>query len=262
MTKISTVKGEYIAEMLKHGAREANRGLMDYRKISITPNMLPNAEGSAQVEIGNTKILAGVKVSLDEPLKDKPDEGSLVVSAELLPLASPHYEPGPPSPEAIEYARVVDRGIRAANVLDTKALFIEKDKVWTAFVDLYVLNYDGNLFDAGTLAAMVALSTAKQPKYEDEKVIRTGNLSRMKINSLITSCTFAKSGSNILIDPDGTEESVMDARVTIANDEKNVNAMQKGLSGAFTMDEIDQLIEKTFEKSKDLRSAVKKAIGE
>ncbi|MEM0087256.1 MAG: hypothetical protein QXU16_03265, partial [Candidatus Micrarchaeaceae archaeon] len=192
-------------------------------------------------------------------MPDKPDEGNLIVSAELLPLASTEFEAGPPSPEAIELARVVDRGVRASELLDLGSLFIEEEKVWSVFVDIYILNYDGNLFDASMLAAVSALSSTRMPKYEDDKVIREGNLQKLKTGKIVTSCTFAKVGNAILLDADSNEESVMDARLTIANDEDKIRAMQKGLSGSFTHEEILSAIDKSFEKSKELRSIIKNA---
>ena len=36
---------------------------------------------------------------------------------ELLPMAFPTFESGPPSEQAIEYSRVVDRGIRESKML-------------------------------------------------------------------------------------------------------------------------------------------------
>ncbi len=102
------------------------------------------------MDLGATRVLAGVKLMLDEPMEDTPNQGNLVVSAELLPLASATYESGPPSPEAIEFARVVDRGIRHGNCVNLESLFVEEEKAWTVYVDLYVLNYNGNLFDAGS----------------------------------------------------------------------------------------------------------------
>ena len=253
---------EYILEMLGKGMREDERDRMDYRDIKIEINTIPHAEGSATVDIGNTKVLVGVKLGVGDPLPDKPNEGALVTGAELLPLANAEYETGPPSPEAIEFARVVDRGIRAAGVVDTDALFIEKDKVWTAFVDIYVLNYDGNLFDAGTLAATTALLTARMPKIEGEEIIREGNLGKLKTNGTVTSCTFAKVGKTILLDPNANEERIMAGRLTIANDEKVVRAMQKGLSGSFSFKELADLIDATFDKSKLLRDKMKQAMGE
>ncbi len=253
---------EYIHELLGKGIREHDRGNWDYRDIAIEINKVPHAEGSAQVDIGSTKVLAGVKIDVGMPLPDKPDEGALITGAELLPLAAAEYETGPPSPEAIEFARVVDRGIRAAEVIDLGSLFIEKDKVWTVFVDIYVLNYDGNLFDAGTLAATSALLSARMPKYEDGKVTREGKLAKLKTNGITTSCTFAKVGGKLLLDPNANEEEIMTTRLTVANDENVVRAMQKGLSGSFTFEEIEKMIDTTFEKSKYLRGIVKKAVGE
>lgn len=253
---------EYILEMLGKGMREHERDHFQYRDINVTINVIPHAEGSAMVDIGNTKVLVGVKLDVGTPLQDKPDEGALITGAELLPLASAEYETGPPSPEAIELARVVDRGIRAAEVIDTKTLFIEKDKVWTAFVDIYVLNYDGNLFDAATLAATSALLSARMPKWEDEKVVREDKLGRLKTNGIVTSCTFAKIGGKLLLDPNANEEEIMDCRLTVANDENVVRAMQKGMSGSFTFQELKDLVDVTFDKSKQLRDMVKKAVGE
>ncbi len=260
--QIKASNKEYMHELLGQGMREHERGQFDYREIKIEVNKIPNAEGSALVDIGNTKVLAGVKIDVGLPLPDKPEEGALVTGAELLPLANPEYETGPPSPEAIEFARVVDRGIRAAEVVDLESLFIEKEKVWTTFVDIYVLNYDGNLFDAGTLAATTALLSARMPKYENEKVIREGNLGKLKTKGIITSCTFAKVGGKVLLDPNGNEEEIMAGRMTIANDENVIRAMQKGLSGSFSFSEVKDMIDKTFDKSKDLRAIMKKAMGE
>jgi exosome complex component RRP42 len=253
---------EYILEMLGKGMREHERERMQYRDIKLETNTIPHAEGSAVVDIGNTKVLAGVKLAVGDPMPDKPDEGVLVTGAELLPLANAEYETGPPSPEAIEFARVVDRGIRAAGIVDTEALFIEKDKVWNTFVDIYVLNYDGNLFDAGMLAAAAALLTARMPKIEGDTVVREGNLGRLKTKGIVTSCTYAKLGKNILLDPNANEERIMSCRLTIANDESLIRAMQKGLSGSFTFRELSELVDATFDKSKLLRDKLKQAVGD
>lgn len=256
---IKSIRGEYVKELLNRGIRDDSRDFYQYRNIRIERGFIPNAEGSAQVDLGNTRVLAGIKMDFGTPMPDKPNEGNLMVAAELLPLASAEFDIGPPSPEAIELARVVDRGIRAANMIDLPALFIEEEKVWSVYIDIYILNYDGNLFDASTLAAVAALTDTRMPKYEDEKVIRTGKLDKLKISNIVTSCTYAKLDDKMVIDPDGAEEGVMDGRITIANDEKYIRAMQKGLSGSFTSQEIDHLIDKSFEKSKELRDIISKS---
>ena len=260
--QMKTSNEEYMRELLSRGAREQGRPFLDYRKIDLRARVLPQAEGSAVVTIGNTKVLTGVKLAVGEPMKDKPYESSLITSAELLPLASSDYEPGPPSPSAVEFARVVDRGIRAAGVIDSESMVIEEGKVWNIYVDIYVLNFDGNLFDAGTLSGVAALLTAKQPLYEDGEVVRDSRMGKLKTKGIVTSCTFAKIGDKLLLDPDSEEERAMSSRLTIANDPDVIRAMQKGLSGSFSLAEVEKAIDITFEKSKDLRSIISRAIGD
>ncbi|MGI0134616.1 MAG: exosome complex protein Rrp42, partial [Candidatus Micrarchaeaceae archaeon] len=208
--------------------------------------------------LGGTRILAGTKVVLGEPMHDLPNQGSFSVSAELLPLAHEEYETGPPKPEAIELARVVDRGIRAGNCIDLEDLFIEEGKVWSIYVDLYVLNYAGNLFDASALAAMSAIMTTRVPKYEDGKEIREDRSRRLKINNIVTTSTFGKIGKTILLDLDENEDTASDARITIATDDEVIRASQKGLRGSFSSNEIEMMLDKTFEKRKELKRHLEK----
>lgn len=259
MDAIDIVKTGYIKELLANNQREDLRDSTTFRPIKIVTGTLPNAEGSAQVDLGATRVLAGVKLSLDEPMEDTPNQGNLVVSAELLPLASADYESGPPSPVAIEFARVVDRGIRAANCVNLESLFVEEEKAWTVYVDLYVLNYNGNLFDAGELAAMGALMNTKVPKYEDDKVVREERTKKLQIDNIVTSATFAKIDSKIILDPTGNEENAADGRITIATDKENIRAIQKGLRGGFLKDEVMELIDVTFNKHEELKSILEKA---
>ncbi len=257
-----TLTSEFLRERMAKGVRNSKRDAMSYRGITLTTGTMPNAEGSAEAVIGSTKVLAGIKVALAEPMQDTPEEGNLTTSAELLPMASENYDIGPPTPEGVEFARVVDRGIRHGGILDMSKLFIEEGKVWNVFLDLYVINYDGNLFDAGTLASMAAIATTRMPRYEDEKVVRDESMKRLETGNIITSCTFGKVLDELLLDPDGAEEELMKARLTVANSEDAIHAMQKGLGGSFSVKEIDSLIDAAFEKSKELRGIVKRSIGD
>ncbi len=68
MQAIDIVKTNYIRELLAKGEREDSRQMLDFRPISIETGLLKNAEGSAQVDLGTTRVLAGVKLELDEPM--------------------------------------------------------------------------------------------------------------------------------------------------------------------------------------------------
>lgn len=181
MDILDEIKKDYVIDLMKNGKRPDDRGFLDYRPCTVEKGIFESAEGSARVKLGKTQVVAGVKIDVGTPFKDRPDEGVLSTTAELLPLASPTFEPGPPDENAIELARIVDRGIRSSNSVDLNSLFIEKDKVLMVFVDIYVLDHDGNLIDASALAAMAALLNAKLPKYEDGKLIRTERNENLKI---------------------------------------------------------------------------------
>jgi len=253
MDVISAVNRDFIKAQLKNGKRIDGRGFDDIRPIKITLSPIGTAEGSAFVSLGNTKILVGVKLAVDKPFADTPDEGILITNAELRPAASPTFEPGPPNPSAIEFARVVDRGIRESGIIDLKKLCIaDGEKVWVVFVDLHVLDYDGNLFDAGSYGAVAALLHARVPSNEGSEPFD------MPIKCLPVSSTFVKIDGSILLDPGLEEEQVAEARLTVVLDEgSSIRAMQKGLDGGFKREEIKSMIERASKKSVEVREIIK-----
>ncbi len=254
MSGIDIVKSNYVKEIIKRGERLDKRGAFDIREIRIENNPLVNAEGSARVNLGLTDVIAGVKAVIEEPHSDTPKEGNLIVSAELLPAASADFETGPPGPAAIELARVVDRGIRAGRCIDMEGLFLEEGKSISLYVDIYVLDYDGNLFDACSIAAMRALMNTKLPKYENGEFNMEDRSVPLKIESIVSSTTYGKFGDVIVADMNAEEEAATDARLTITTDGKAVKAMQKGLNGSFTIDEVERLVGISLKKHEELKS--------
>jgi len=251
---LDEVKKEYVKDLMSKGKRPSGRALDELRNAVIERNVIPNAEGSARVHLGNTKVLVGVKLGIGTPFPDRPDEGVLSTTAELLPLASPVFEMGPPDANSIELARVVDRGIRSSNLLDLKSLFLETGKAWNVFVDIYVLDHDGNLIDASALAAMAALQCTRMPKYEDGKILYGQYAGKLATATTCVTATFAKIGGTIVADPDLDEEKAMDARLTVATTPEHICAMQKGGAGGFTRDEVLNIIDMSFKKAEELRA--------
>lgn len=253
---VAEVKKDYIADLLKKGKRVDDRGFDDYRPIVVEKGISSKAEGSALVKIGKTQVLVGVKLAIGEPFPDMPNSGVLTTNAELIPLASPSFEKGPPDEDTVEIARVVDRGIRESQCIDLdKLCLIPGEKVWIIFVDMHVLDYDGNLFDASALGAVAALLDAYMPKIEEDKVVygeKTNEKLPMFHKPVET--TFAKINKSIVVDPCLDEELVMDARLTVATDENGtICAMQKGGSGTFTQDEILDIIKRGASRGSELR---------
>ena len=247
----------FILDLARKGMRIDERNLDELREVKVSCGVSKNAEGSARVKLGKTEVMVGVKMDVGEPFADRPDEGILIVNAELSPLASPEFEPGPPGEEAIELARVVDRGIRGANMIDLKKLFIEEGKVWCVFVDIYIINHDGNLMDAAALGAVSALKDARLPKLEEGRVVY-GEKSKKKlpITCVPTSLTAVKIGNYLLPDPCKDEEKVADARLTVSVSDKEIHAMQKGGEGVLSQEEILKIVDMAFKHRKSLLKAM------
>ena len=254
---VTKVKLKQIEQVIEKGKRLDDRSLTDYREIKIELGVIEKAEGSARVLLGKTQVLVGVKVETGEPFPDTPNDGVMTVNAELVPLASPNFEPGPPDENSIELARVVDRGIRESHAIDTEKLCIEPGKkVFVVFVDVYVLNHDGNLIDASAIAAVAALMNTKMPNYEikdGELKIKQG-YTTLPMKSHPITVTIGKINGHLVVDPWIEEESVMDSRITFAtNEDGNICAIQKGGSSYFTPQQILEASKIALDKATELR---------
>jgi len=256
-TVVARVKQRQIAQLISRGKRLDGRGLTDYREVQLETGVIEHAEGSARVRLGKTEVMVGVKIEVGEPFTDVPDEGVLTVSAELVPLASPTFEPGPPDENSIELARVVDRGIRESKAIALEELCIEPGKkVFVIFVDVYVLNHDGNLIDTSAIAALAALLNTKMFNYEIEEgefKVKPGYIP-LPIKNYPIAITFAKINDRLVVDPWLEEEQVMDARLTITVEkEGNICAVQKGGYGCFTTQQISEAARIAQKKAEELR---------
>jgi exosome complex component RRP42 len=248
----------YIAALISKEQRLDGRALTEYRKdISIEYNISKNAEGSARVKFGDTEVIVGVKCEVGKPYPDNPNEGTIIVTTELLPLSSPEFEPGPPSVKATELARIVDRGIRESKCINFQKLCIkEGEKVWVLLIDIYTINDGGNLIDASALGTLAALRNFKFPEYDEEnsKINYEEHTNKgLPLEKTPITVTISKINGKLIVDTTDKEEKAVETRLSIAISEDNViNAMQKGLEEPLTHAEIMQMIEIAIEKRKEL----------
>ncbi len=262
---IENLRKQQMNEVIASGKRLDGRSFDESRSLNIQVDVIKKANGSAWVKLGNTEVVAGVKVETGEPFEGLENKGALIVSAEVLPTASPFVEPGPPDEETIELARVVDRGIRESEMIDLEKLVLVPGKtVYVIFVDCSIINTDGNLFDATSYAAVAALSTAKIPILEmkDGVVIDTGKTKEPPITTLPISITTVRLGESLIIDPTSEEEACMDSRITVTtNSDKFFTAIQKGSSGFFNLEQIKNATETAKVKGEELRRKFKEMIN-
>lgn len=256
---VSSLEKKYIQKLLKQGKRIDGRGLFEFREIRIKTNFVPKAEGSADVFLGDTRVMCGIKYDIGKPFSDNPDKGVCTVMSEFTPIASPMFESGPPREDSIQLARVVDRGIRHTNCLDYDSLCIEPGKfVYIIFVDCYMMDYFGNLTDCAAIAAIAALISTKLPggKYDKDKNIAVwdGTIKPLTVHEIPLSVTFGKIGDVIFVDPSLPEELVLDGSIAFAVDEKQqITSIQKYRSAAWTVEEILETSKKAIEIADDLR---------
>ena len=263
---LSHIDRAFIQGLIRKGERLDGRAFNEYRNIEIEANVVPaKAEGSALVRLGDTSVVAGVKVLVGDPYPDSPDDGVVMVTIEMSPIASPLFELGPPKENAIELARVVDRGVRESKTIDTKDLCIESGKkVYMVFADVYPLEYDGNLIDASSIAVNAALMTTKYPemKMEDKKVVATGKMLKLPVSNVAIEHTVSKIGDRLIIDPTLREEFVQDCRLTMAVDQKeHFTALQKGGGfGPMSLDLVDQAMGMALDRAKDIKAIIDEAV--
>ena len=245
-----------IKKLQSKGTRLDGRKNDQYREVKIETGVSRNAEGSAMVWIGETQVMAGVKLEVIKPYPDSPDDGSMMVNVELYPMSSPNFEQGPPNILAIELARITDRAIRESKTIDTKKLSIESgEKAWMVIIDVCTMNDAGNLFDAIYLGAMAAVKDAVFPEYDGTNVdYKHKTDKKLPLSKTPVSVTVFKYGDYLLLDPTEVEEKVYDARLTVGVlEDGKLCSMQKGGDGSLTDEEVFKMIDMAQVASADLR---------
>lgn len=262
-TTMDELKRNRIRELLDDGKRVDGRAFDEHRSINIETGVVPKANGSARVRLGDTEVVCGVKIQPDRPFPDVGDRGIFICTAELLPFSHPTVETGPPNESVIELARVVDRGIRESHMIDLTQLVIKQDvSVVGVFADNVVVDYDGNLFDACSYAATSAVLSTRMPRWEygDDGPVLLEDDAALPTATVPVSVTMAKIGDYIVVDPNSDEWDCMDARITITTDSnRDICAIQKGGKNGFTLDELVACGEKAVKSADAIRQTLEAA---
>ena len=244
----------HLSDLALNDSRLDDRSQWDGRDVKLETGILARAEGSARVTMGDTIVLAGVKFQIMTPYPDRPNQGGLMCSCEVRPIAGRHWEAGPPSPQSIELGRVVDRGIRESGCIDVDELcIIPGEKAWQVILDLHAISDDGNLFDAFALAGIAALRDATIPAERFE----IGEDAPLKVSKTPIMYSYHKVGGRFVYDASYREELGGDERIHITlGDDDHVHSLQKGLKGIFTAEEFDEIMEHAKARCAELREIV------
>ena len=88
-SKRSTIIVEHLRrqqmwDAISKGKRLDGRNLDDLRPLEIELDIIKKANGSAKVKLGNSEVIAGVKIETGEPFEGLENKGALILSAEVL----------------------------------------------------------------------------------------------------------------------------------------------------------------------------------
>ena len=114
--------------------RTDGRASDELRPVRITPGYLPNAEGSALIEMGNTRVICSASIEERVPpfLRGKA-QGWVTAEYAMLPRATQQRTPretgrGGPSGRTHEIQRLIGRSLRAVvdmNLLGERTITLE-----------------------------------------------------------------------------------------------------------------------------------------
>ena len=196
-----------------------------------------------------------MKVTLVFPLNA---QLTLVPNVVLSPLSNPKHRSGPPSDQVQSLSAQIHSFILATSPNLPSSLCIERGKcVWTLYIDIQFLNYDGNALDSAWLALTSALSQTQLPPVQfnldlNRGVVVDGVPAELAFEGEGTfACSFVgfDEGKYILADPDEEEESLATESVCVVIDQqRRIRFLYKGGIG-LKRDDIRRCIELAGERA-------------
>lgn len=219
MAEVTLSSGEktFILHGVDADFRNDGRQRCEYRSIEIETKLMPQTHGSSRLRIGNTDVLVGVKVELDTPHADKPNEGKLEFFVDCSATATPAFEGKGGDDLATEISNILTIAYQTRNAFDLRTLCIlPNKKCWKIFIDVLILQCGGNLFDTVGAAVKGALYSTKIPKITAATL--DGGEPDIQLSDDLYDCiqldtsnypvivTLCKIGDNYIVDPTSEEE--------------------------------------------------------
>lgn len=224
----------------ENGIRCDGRKIDEPRKIMIKAGILKNADGSAYIEFGDNKIIAGVYGPRDVHPKHMADTdtGILRCRYHMQPFSVTERKNPAPSRREIEISKVIKEALEPAVILD---------KFPRTAVDVFVevLQADGGTRCAALDAASVALADAGIP-----------------MRDMVSACAAGKVADTIVLDVNNEEDQAGQADMPVGympNLEK-VTLLQ--LDGVLSQDEFGKCLETAIGGCKRVYELQKKALTE
>src|SRR5215211_7850679 len=219
-------------------ARNDGRLADELRRVRITPGYLPYAEGSALIEMGETRVICAASVEERVPpfLRNR-GQGWVTAEYAMLPRATLQRTQretgrGGPSGRTHEIQRLIGRSLRA--VINT-TLLGER----TITLDCDVLQADGGTRTASITGAYVACALACR------HLLRTNKVARSPLTGEVAAVSVGIVDGTPLLDLKYDEDSraEVDMNVVCTGDGRFIEVQGTAEGAPFTREEMDQLLE-------------------
>ena len=217
--------------------RPDKRAHDELRPVKITPGFLPYAEGSALIEMGDTRVSCSASIEERVPpfLRGR-GQGWLTAEYAMLPRATHQRTQretgrGGPSGRTHEIQRLIGRSLRA--VIDMKLLGER-----TITIDCDVLQADGGTRTASITGAYVALALACR------YLVRVGKISRSPLTGEVAAVSVGIVNETPLLDLKYDEDShaEVDMNIVCTGDNRFIEIQGTAEGTPFDHEEMNKLL--------------------
>jgi ribonuclease PH len=219
--------------------RTDNRALDELRPVKITPNFLANAEGSALIEMGSTRVIcaASVEDKLPPHLRYQRTEGWVTAEYGMLPRSthtrsSRESGRGGPSGRTHEIQRLIGRSLRA---IANRKVIGER----TITLDCDVLQADGGTRTAAITGAYVALAIACKRLMKDRRITKSPIIA--EVAAVSVGIVDGVPLLDLKYDEDSRAE--VDMNVVCTGDGRFIEVQGTAEGSPFTREQMDNLLE-------------------
>lgn len=258
----------FIQGAAKQSARFDGRKLSEFRDVKLT---FGADWGTVTATMGETKVLAQVSCDIGTPTSARGNEGTLYLNVDIKGVAFLDEVQATHEQRSLALNSLLERTFRSSRCLDLESLCVAVEQhVWCVRVDINVLNHDGNLYDASTIAALAALMHFRRPEvsYIDDQ-IRTYNERERELMPLlflhypvsVTYCVY-KSTPQPLVDPTLLEENAADSIIVLSfNSYQELCTLNAGGTAPTNVRTIMQCARSAANRSKALVQFIRKALA-
>jgi ribonuclease PH len=227
------------------------------RPVKITTRFSKHAEGSALIEVGDTKVVCTASVEERVPPFLK-GQGSGWITSEygMLPRSTTTRAPresgrGGPSGRTHEIQRLIGRSLRA--VVDLKALGER-----TLWVDCDVIQADGGTRTASITGAFVALVEALR------HLKKQGSLVELPVLDFVAATSVGRVGGEALLDLCYEEDSKAEVDMNIVKTGRGMFVELQGTAETtpFADDQLRDLLALADKGLQELNALQRKVLGD